>query len=113
MIIFISFAKWVRAATTENVSEKFLSCDGFIRSKCVPPPLGSIFFAFQGGKVTITGDTTNIKGGDCEIIIRGNYVCINGCPEKAVEMYCSIHREIEEIQCHPANVVSEVRALSE
>lgn len=95
----VSVPQWGRVANKSNVIEKFISCDKFIRSKCVPPPLGSIMFAFKGGKVIITGDTTNITGGDCEIVIRGNFVCINGCTDKAVDMFCSIHREIEEIKC--------------
>lgn len=93
----VTVSRWGRVANKDNVIEKFASCDQFIRSKVVPPPIGSVVFTFRGGKVTITGDTTSIVGGDCDIVIRGNYVCINGCIEHAVSMFCSIHREIEEV----------------
>jgi hypothetical protein len=94
----VTVAKWGRVPNTANVADKFLSCDRFIRSRIVPPPVGSIMFAFKGGKVTITGDTTTISGGDCEVVIRGTFICINGCEQMAADMFCSIHREIEELK---------------
>lgn len=94
----ISVPQWGQKIDRENVIEKLLSCDHFIRSKIIPPPVGSVIFNFQGGRATITGATTTIMGGDCEIMIRGDRVQINGCTDNAIEMFCSIHREIEEVQ---------------
>lgn len=94
----VHVAAWGKVANRDNVVEKFISCDKFIRSKVVPPPLGSIVFNFQGGKVEITGDVTNIIGDECEIVIRQGHVRIIGSEECAVSMFCAIHREIEEIK---------------
>lgn len=95
----ISVPQWGPRIDRNNLIEKLISCDKFIRSKIVPPPVGSVIFNFQGGRATITGHTTKIAGGDCEIVIRGDHVQINGCTDHAVDMFCSIHREIEEVQC--------------
>jgi hypothetical protein len=95
----ISVPQWGKATNTNNVIEKLISCNNFIRSKIVPPPLGSVIFNFQGGKVTLTGELTQITGDDdCEIIIRGDHVCLNGSISQAVSIFCNIHREIEEIK---------------
>lgn len=96
----ITVPQWgnARPPIDDRLVQKFVSCDQFIRSKVVPPPLGSIVFCFKGGKVTITGDTTSIAGGDCEIVVRGNFVHIGGSEAQASAIFCSIHREIEEIR---------------
>jgi hypothetical protein len=94
----VSVSAWGHATNRVNVVEKFVSCDKFIRSKVVPPPIGSIVFNFSGGRVTITGDHTHIVGDECEITIHAEIVCLNGSHECAVDLFCSIHREIEEIK---------------
>jgi hypothetical protein len=94
----VSVAQWGNVTNTRNVLEKFASCDKFIRSRILPPPVGSVIFNFEGGKVEMTGRVTIIRGGDCEIVIRNGVPQLRGSEHQAVEMFCSIHREIELLQ---------------
>lgn len=90
--------QWGRKTSKGNVREKFASCDKFIRSRIEPPPLGSVTFRFEDGTVEMTGLVTTITGDDCEIVIRKGIVVLSGSEEQAVEMFCSIHRAIEQFQ---------------
>lgn len=81
-----------------SVRANMVSLDQFIRSKVEPPPLGSIVFNFDGGKVVVTGDTTQITGDEFEAMVEGDQVEMVGCLIAANAMFCAIHREIEEIK---------------
>lgn len=94
----VSISRWGSVTDTSNVLEKFASCDLFIRSRIIPPPLGSVVFHFEGGKVELTGKVTTIRGEDCEIVVRNGVPQLRGSDRQAVDMFCSIHREIELLQ---------------
>jgi hypothetical protein len=94
----VSVAAWGRAANRMSVIEKFVACNRFIRSKVVPPPMGSIVFNFAGGKVTITGEVTHITGPDCDVTIQRDYALVSGSLDCADAVFCSINREIEQIR---------------
>lgn len=94
----VSVARWGNVTNTHNVLDKFASCDKFIRSRIQPPPVGSVVFHFEGGRVEITGQVTTIRGEDCEVVIRNGIPQLRGSETQAVEMFCSIHREIELLQ---------------
>lgn len=86
--------------TPDTAIKKLLSCDRFIRSRFLPPPMGNVVFNFSTGKATVSRECTVISGDDCEVIIRGDDVQIIGSTEHATELFCSIHREIETLNLH-------------
>lgn len=84
----------------EAVKQKLLSCDRFIRSRFIPPPLGNVVFNFASGKVTVCNSCTCITGEDCQVVIRESEVQIIGDTDDAINLFCAIHREIETLNPH-------------
>lgn len=82
------------------VKQKLLSCDRFIRSRFIPPPLGNVVFNLGSGKVTVCHNVTCITGDDCQVVIRDEDVQIIGEQDDAITLFCAIHREIETLNPH-------------
>jgi hypothetical protein len=90
--------EWAVKPKSDDIRGKMKGLNEFIRSRISPPPVGSVIFNFKGGKVSLTGNITQITGGDCEVMIQGENVILSGCGLNAVDLYVSIHREIEELR---------------
>jgi hypothetical protein len=90
--------EWATKARSADIRGKMIGLNEFIRSRIAPPPVGSVIFNFKGGKVSLTGNITQITGGDCEVMIQGDNVIMSGCDLNAVDMFVSIHCEIEELR---------------
>jgi hypothetical protein len=96
----IQVTTWGKKDCPNEAIRKLLSCDQFIRSRFVTPPMGNVVFNFEHGSVTVCGSQTIISGDDCQIIIREKDVQLIGSVEEAIQMFCSIHREIENLDPH-------------
>lgn len=98
----IQVAAWgsKKELNIDSVKQKLHSCDRFIRSRFIPPPLGNVVFNFASGKVTVCHTTTCISGEDCQVVIRGSEVQIIGETDDAIALFCAIHREIENLNPH-------------
>lgn len=99
----VMVARWGRTGVSvTEVREKMRALDSFIRSRIEPPPVGSVVFNFAGGRVTMTGDVTQISSDECEVMVQCGEVIVSGAYECASAMHCAIHREIEELRARAA-----------
>lgn len=89
--------KWGRAPSEPHIREGFVGLDQFVRSRIIPPPIGSITFSFKTGKFTMCGLVSRIRGNTCEVLIEGTDVTIIGNPMEARGMVAHIEAEINGI----------------
>lgn len=94
----VHLKNWFGNPKIIEINRKLLSLDRFIRSKVIPPQIGLAVFQFDGGKVSLTTKLTTMQCHGCEVTVRGNDVQVRGKPECAYDMYCAIHKEIEDVQ---------------
>lgn len=86
--------KWAKRPCTKVAQSDFLRLDGFVRSRIIPPPIGSITFSFKSGKFTMTRCLTRIRGGRCEVLIADGVASFIGNPSEAALMVKHIEAEI-------------------
>jgi hypothetical protein len=89
--------KWRKRVDEKSVSNGFLRLDDFVRSRIIPPPIGTITFSFKTGKYSLCGDTSRVRGYCCEVLIADGEVSVIGNPFEAGEMVAHIEAEIEAL----------------
>lgn len=62
--------KWFNNPKCKATEERFLSIDRLVRSRIIPPPLGSITFKFENGCFTITGNHSRVLGAESEVVME-------------------------------------------
>lgn len=87
-----------------SVEREFKSLNRFIRSRIIPPPIGSATFTFRSGSVILSGPFTRIVGKTCEILMSESEFEIVGDYLDAYGMVKEIENEIKGIPASEASV---------